>query len=145
MMRIAKGGKRKDLGDAYYRSSWESNYARYLAFLVKHGKILAWEYEPTIFYFPGVKRNPISYTPDFKVVYPNGEYQWHEIKGWMDSSSRSKLKRMAQFYPAETITVIDRAAYEAIAKWARLIGGWEHEDEPNRSRQATRVAKRIVH
>src|SRR5262245_10205744 len=40
----ATGGRRPDLDDRYFRSSWEANYARYLNLLVKQGQIVSWEY-----------------------------------------------------------------------------------------------------
>lgn len=120
----AKGGKRDDIG-IYVRSSWEANYCRYLNFLVGHDKIEKWEYEPEAFIFHGVERNPLSYTPDFKVTFKGGRIEWHEVKGWMDSNSRSKLKRMAKFYPEVKILVIGPAEYKAIARWSAIIPGWE--------------------
>lgn len=123
-MHYSKGGIREDLG-IYVRSRWEANYCRYLNFLQQQQAILTWEYEPKTFHFSGVKRNPISYTPDFKVTYPNGRVEWHEVKGYMDSVSRGKLKRMAKFYPAEKVIIIGQAEYRAIAKWATMIPGWE--------------------
>src|SRR3990172_3351700 len=124
MTRTAKGGKRADLG-FYCRSAWEANTARYLAWLQKHGKVAAWAYEPDIFRFEGVKRNPISYTPDFKVTYPDGRWEYWEVKGWFNSESRSKLARMAKFFPTVPIKVIDKQEYEAISRWRSLIPNWE--------------------
>ncbi len=121
----ARGGKRSDLGDRYFRSAWEANYARYLNWLVGQRVIAAWEYEPQTFVFHGVSRGVLSYTPDFKVTDFDGSYEWHEIKGWMDDKSKAKLKRMAKFYPNEIVIVIGHDEYRAISKWAPLIGGWE--------------------
>ncbi|RJQ44385.1 MAG: DUF1064 domain-containing protein [Gaiellales bacterium] len=132
MSKTGVGGKREDLGDIYFRSTWEANYARYLVFLSKHGKVVEWQYEPEIFRFPNVKRNPISYTPDFKVTYADGRVEWVEVKGFWDSGSRSKWKRMAKFYPEIRITVIGKEEYKAIAKWKALIPGWE---EPEREKR----------
>lgn len=121
----ARGGKRADLGNVYYRSAWEANYARYLNFLVSKGSIKGWEFEPKTFVFEGVTRGVLSYTPDFLVTENDGSTIWHEVKGWMDAKSKAKLKRMAKFYPDEVILVVGPEEYRAIAKWAPLIGGWE--------------------
>jgi hypothetical protein len=121
----ANGGKREDLDNRYFRSTWESNYARYLRWLKEQGQIADWEYEPQTFVFAGVTRGVLSYTPDFKVIEKDGSYCWHEIKGWMDAKSKAKLKRMAKFYPAEKIIVIGEEEYKAITKWRSLIQGWE--------------------
>ncbi len=120
-----KSGKRADLGDRFFRSSWEANYARYLNWLKDRKEILDWEYEPQLFVFAGVTRGPISYTPDFKVFETDGSYRWHEVKGWMDSKSKSKLRRMAKFYPEETVIIIGSVEYYALKKWSGLIAEWE--------------------
>lgn len=121
----SKGGKREDLNNVYFRSTWEANYARYLNWLVSLGAITSWEYEPRVFIFP-VKRGNTSYTPDFRVIKADGSYSWHEIKGWMDATSKTKLKRMAKYYPEEPITILGQKEYYAIAREVKgFIPGWE--------------------
>ena len=82
------GGIRK-----YYRSRWEANYARYLEFLKVNGEIEKWEHEPETFWFEGIKRGVMSYLPDFRVTEKNGDIVFHEVKGWMDARSITKIKR----------------------------------------------------
>lgn len=120
-----KSGKREDLGNQFFRSSWEANYARYLNWLIEHGEIKSWEFECRVFTFPGITRGTISYTPDFKVYENDGSYSWHEVKGWMDAKSKTRLKRMAKYYPDEKIVLIDRKAYREIAKFKAMIPNWE--------------------
>lgn len=120
------GGKRKDLGNKYFRSCWEANYARYLNFLVSCGEINRWEYEPDTFEFVGIKRGTRFYTPDFKVFNNNGRVVYHEVKGYMDARSATKLKRMAKYHPSVSIEVIDKKRYQALAgKVSGLIKHWE--------------------
>ena len=120
-----KGGKRDDLNDMYFRSSWEANYARYLNFLMDNGDIQGWEYEVDRFDFP-VQRGTREYTPDFKIFENDGRIVYHEIKGWMDAKSKTKLKRMAKYYPEEEVIVIGENEYKAISKQVRnLIPNWE--------------------
>ena len=123
----SKGGKRADLGDRFFRSRWEANYARYLDFLVKHGRVTSWEYEAHEFWFEGVKRGTRSYKPDFRVVLPGGRHEWHEVKGWMDATSKTQLKRMARYFPEEKVVVIDAAWFRAIRRQGvpALIPHWE--------------------
>lgn len=119
-----RGGKRADLDDRYFRSSWEANYARYLNWLIEQGQIDQWEYEPRTFEFP-VKRGTRFYTPDFK-VWKGGAYEWHEVKGWMTQQSRTALKRFAKYYPEEILVLIDKDVYAGIAATAsRLVSNWE--------------------
>ncbi len=123
----SRGGKRADLDDRYFRSKWEANYARYLNLLAKLGKIAAWEYEPKTFLFETVKRGNREYTPDFRIENKDGTHEWHEVKGWMDPSSATKLKRMGQFFPDERVIVIGKAWF-AQARRGGLAGAvqnWE--------------------
>lgn len=120
------GGKRDDLGGRYFRSAWEANWARYLSWLVSLGEVVSWEYEPETFEFVNIKRGVRFYTPDFKVVNRDGTVEYHEIKGWMDPKSATKLKRMAKYYPQVKVVLIDRDAYTAVARQVRrVIPNWE--------------------
>jgi len=118
------GGKRPDLDNQYFRSSWEANYARYLNWLVQQGTIARWGYEVDTYEFP-VKRGSRFYTPDFKVYDHDGQFEYHEIKGYMDQRSATKLKRMAKYYPDIRVILIAKDEYKAVAKWKRLIPNWE--------------------
>lgn len=118
-----KQGKRSDLSHNC-RSAWEANYARYLKFLISKGQIQGYEYEAEEFWFP-VKRGTRSYLPDFKVTLPSGQVEYHEVKGYMDAVSKTKLKRMAKYHPHIKIVVIGKAEYNAIKKWSSLIENWE--------------------
>lgn len=122
-------GRRGDLGGMYFRSSWEANVARYLNFMVKKGRIGKWEYEPDTFIFDAIKRGTRSYTPDFKIWQPNCEEfdcYW-EIKGYMDSKSAVKLKRMKIYYPEVKIVLLDKSWYQGFAlRWKNIIPNWEN-------------------
>ncbi len=123
--RRGKGGFREDLG-IYLRSTWEANYARYLDVLLKAREIRSWEYEAETFEFNGIKRGNRFYTPDFKVVNWDGSIEYHEVKGWMDPRSATKLKRMAHFYPGIKIVLIDQKQMLSIRRTAgNLIPKWE--------------------
>lgn len=120
-----RGGKRSDLGDRYFRSRWEANYARYLNWLISIGQIARWEFEVDTFEFP-VKRGNRFYTPDFKVWNNDGSFEYHEIKGWLDSDSKTKLKRMGIHHKQVKVVLIDKPQYRALAKQvAGFIPGWE--------------------
>lgn len=114
------GGQRK-----YYRSGWEANYARYLQWLKDKGQIADWRHEPQTFWFDGVKRGAVSYLPDFWVLENDGRDAFHEVKGWMDDRSKTKIKRMAKYYPDVVLVVIDSKAYREIRrKVSSLVPGW---------------------
>ena len=121
------GGRRADLGDRYFRSAWEANYARYLNWRVARGELAAWEYETKTFVFERISRGTRSYTPDFRLVFPDGRHEWHEVKGWMDPKSVTRLARMARYFPAEVVRVIDAKWFREAFKsgLATAIPGWE--------------------
>lgn len=115
------GGKRN-----FYRSQWEANYARYLEWLKAHSQIADWHHEPKTFWFEGIKRGVCSYKPDFLVIERNGAEAYHEVKGQMDSRSRTTLKRMAKYFPEIRMILVDAKAYASIKRSAaKFIHGWE--------------------
>lgn len=119
-------GKRADLNDRYFRSSWEANYARYLNLLVAQGQIKEWDYECKTFEFEKIKRGTRCYTPDFKVTFTDGRHEWHEVKGWMDDKSRVRLERMARYYPNEVVVVIGPAWFKNASRGvAHGLPHWE--------------------
>jgi hypothetical protein len=123
-----KHGKREDLGDQHFRSSWEANYARFLNLLISQKQIEKWEYEADTFWFEKIRRGVRSYTPDFKVWEPNGTIYYVELKGWMDAKSKTKLKRMAKYHPKIDLRLVDAKAYKEIdKKLGGAIPNWEKE------------------
>lgn len=118
---VTVGGQR-----FYARSRWEANYARYLEFQKEHGLISAWEHEPETFWFEKIKRGVRSYLPDFKVTQASGAIEYHEVKGWMDSRSKTKIKRMKKYFPSVVLVVIDSARYRTLSQQLKsIIPGWE--------------------
>lgn len=110
----------------YYRSGWEANYAYYLQWLKDNKQIQSWAHEPKTFWFEDIKRGCRSYLPDFLVVENNGNEVYHEVKGWMDSKSKTKIKRMAKYHPSVKLIVINKKQLDAIYKsLGSAIHGWE--------------------
>jgi hypothetical protein len=105
----------------YFRSGWEVVYARYLEWLKNNKKIKKWEYESDIFWFEKIKRGVRSYTPDFKVFNNDKTIEYHEIKGYMDDKSKTKIKRMAKYYPKVVLIVIDKKEYKPIKELERMF------------------------
>lgn len=115
------GGIRK-----FFRSKWEANYAHYLQWLKENKQIADWKHEPKTFWFEGVKRGCVSYLPDFCVTELSGAESYHEVKGWMDARSKTKIKRMAKYHPTVKLIVIDAKGYAALKKKCEvLVPGWE--------------------
>ena len=126
MFTRSKGGKRDDIG-IFVRSAWEANYARYLNMLKTNGDILKWQYEAEIFEFKRIKRGTRSYRPDFKIWFPDGHIEYHEVKGWLMPTAQTALKRMAKYYPKVKLVIIDKDWFAAVRRQGlpALIAGWE--------------------
>jgi len=114
--------------DIYFRSLWEANYGRYLEFLKKNGVIESWEHEPETFWFPNIRRGKVSYLPDFRVKISGKEKpEYHEVKGYMDKGSKTKIKRFQKYYPDLVLIVIDENWFKANKdKICKLIPDWEY-------------------
>lgn len=125
------GGKK-----IFFRSSWEENYARYLEWLKGVGEIQDWEHEPDTFWFDGIKRGVRSYLPDFKVITARGETEYHEVKGWMDSKSKTKIKRMAKYHPSVKMVIIDSNRYKALERTVSgLVPKWSKKPVAKKKRR----------
>jgi hypothetical protein len=114
--RVKRGYFNIDGKEIYFRSKWEANYALYLNFLIAKKEIKSWTFETETFWFEKIRRGVRSYTPDFKVVNNNDSVTFHEVKGWMDAKSKTKIKRMAKYYPETKLIIIDGKCYKDIIK-----------------------------
>jgi len=133
-----KGGKRSDLGDIHFRSSWEANYARYLNLMMKMGVVEKWDFEPETFWFDGIKRGVCSYKPDFRIKYKGDDrLEYVEIKGWIVAKDRVKWKRMAKYHPHIRLVIVKAKEYYTLKrKWGSAIQNWEsYETEGGMGRQ----------
>jgi hypothetical protein len=150
----SKSGKRDDLGIAV-RSPWEANILRWLTHVGK-----PWQYEPKTFYFRGEKRGATSYTPD---IYLPDEDLYLEIKGYLDSKGRSKIKKFKKHYPEEfkRLQAIPGTNRCQAAQWfsqfgiqafafynvvrydyALRLNNWEHDAVTEKWASSTRKRKR---
>jgi hypothetical protein len=110
----------------FARSRWEANYARYLEFLKRNGQIVLWEHEPETFWFEKIQRGCVSYLPDFRVTHLDGRVEYHEVKGWMDARSKTKIRRMRIYHPSVCLVVIDSKRYKRLMATLRgIVDGLE--------------------
>lgn len=117
----ANGGKRTDLNNQYFRSSWEANYSRLLNYLKERYIIKSWEYEPQQFDIGGN-----TYCPDFRVESINGSIGYHEVKGYKSALGTQKINKFQELYPELPLTLIDEKVYINLAHtYSRSIPGWE--------------------
>lgn len=105
----------------FFRSSWEYYYAIFLEKLKSEGKISGWKHEPKCFWFEGIKRGVRSYLPDFCVTHLDGSEEWAEVKGYYDSKSRTKMKRMAKYHPDVRIRLVGAEWFRENLKACKAI------------------------
>lgn len=105
----------------YFRSSWEYYYAIFLEKLKIEGKIRDYAHEPKCFWFNDIKRGVRSYLPDFCVLHLDGSEEWIETKGFMDSKSYTKLKRMAKYYPEIKLRLVDKEWFKQNLKACKAL------------------------
>jgi hypothetical protein len=110
----------------FFRSMWEANWGRYLQWLKDRGGIVEWEHEPETFWFEKIRRGTRSYLPDFRVTERNGSIVYHEVKGWMDDRSKTKIARMARYHPKVKLIVIEKKQYHSVGDaLGKIIPEWE--------------------
>lgn len=136
-----KGWRNVGINRCYFKSLWEINYACYLEFLKQNGNIKNWEYEPRTFRFPkeDYDAGPYLYCPDFRVTENNGVTRWHEVKGWLNTTSKKKIKRFHKHHPKEGKILLIGKQWFAEASKKRLkniIPGWESLKDIKASKQA---------
>lgn len=123
--KAAASGKREDIG-VYVRSAWEANIYRMLQWRKMLEEIRDFSYEEREYSFP-VKRGTRFYLPDFTVWPGEGPEFYHiEVKGYMDSKSKTALKRMSKYYPHIKVEVVDKIVYGYFCNmWAMIVPNWE--------------------
>lgn len=99
-------------GSVHFRSLWEANWALYLDWMIKQGKIKDWQYEPDRFFFDRQKLGTQSYCPDFKVFGNDGTIWYEEVKGFFDAISKTRLKRMKKYHPEVRVNLVEKKMYE---------------------------------
>lgn len=123
----ARQGKRSDLGDIWFRSSWEANYARLLNHFKDWQFIKDWEFEPHTFDVG----NAGTYLPDFKVESLNGHIAYHEVKGYMTDKGQSNLDGMAKVHPDVDLLLVNADRYKFLeGVYADTIPNWEFPGDP---------------
>jgi hypothetical protein len=108
----------------YFRSKWEANYALYLDWLVQQKQIEKWEFEAEKFVFEKINFGTRSYLPDFKIWNLDGTTYFVEIKGYMDSRSKTKLKRMARYFPKIKLELVQQKEYNELKRKIGKICHW---------------------
>jgi hypothetical protein len=88
-----------------YHSSAEAAHARTLDVLLRTGKVKEWEPQVRI-PLTVAGRNVCTYVADFRVTFPDGSIQLHEVKGYETSVWRLKRKLLEALYPDVDLRVV---------------------------------------
>jgi endogenous inhibitor of DNA gyrase (YacG/DUF329 family) len=109
-------GRRPDLNNQFFRSTWEANFARICNL---YGT--KWEYEPKKFWLPELEA---YYYPDFYLPEIN---IYIEITGWENNLKKLKLESFAKNYPnISIIHIIGEIWYKYFRPYSLLLKEWEY-------------------
>ena len=111
-----KQGYRDDLGNIWFRSTWEANVARTLNILG-----VPYKYESKRF-----DLGDTTYCPDF-LCFPGAENEYFiEVKGYKDRKWIEKESKFRELYPNIKLSIIGSKEYDGLKKeFLCLIKEWE--------------------
>jgi hypothetical protein len=113
-----KSGKRKDLNNQSFRSTWDANVTRIFNY-----EGIPSEYECKRFPLIRADGSKTSYLPDHHIV---GTHIWYEQKGYMRSGCLEKITLFREQYPNEILIVIGPEEYKRFKEsYKDLIPNWE--------------------
>lgn len=92
----------------------EAAYAAHLDLMLRGGLIARWDFEPEKLRLA----DRTFYTPDFRVVMPDGMICWHEVKGFLEDDAAAKLKIAAEQHDLYQFFVVRK----------RGLGHWQLTD-----------------
>ena len=105
-------GYRQDLGNYYFRSTWEANFARIL-----NVKGIDWQYEPKRFKFSDCTYLPDFYLPKFNT--------WIEVKGYMSDLSLKKINLFKEISGVR-LFILNTERYNKLkSKFSSTVPNWE--------------------
>jgi hypothetical protein len=112
--RFAKGRPRRQPGTM---NGTEKKYADELQLRLLAGEIIDWQFEAVKLRLA----DKTFYTPDFLVMYPNGDLEFVETKGHWEDDARVKIKVAADRYFMFKFTAMKPRA-------KKHGGGWSVEE-----------------
>ena len=109
----AKAGIREDLGNLYFYSRWEANFARVLNFLG-----IKWKFQPKTFDLKDRKYTPDFYLPEYNLFI--------EIKNFLSEFSEERDRKFREVHPNENLSMLLKSDYLKIQDtFASKIKDWE--------------------
>lgn len=116
--------KKKEIDGISFDSHSEAQYYLYLKDKKEKGEILDFFLQPKFtlqeaFEKNGKKFREIKYIADFEILYPNGDREVVDVKGFETPDFKIKKKMFEKNYPY-TLTLM---------KYVKKFGGWVTVDE----------------
>lgn len=96
--------EQRTLGGRVFDSKREAQVAQELEALLKAKEILELEYQPRVELIP--KPNRITYVPDFRVVWRNGNEEYIDVKGMETDVFKLKAKLFAYIHPKKKLVIM---------------------------------------
>lgn len=101
------GAVKKLYNGVLYDSTLEANYAAKLDLRIKAGEILRWERQSEVeLKIEGKLWR--KWAIDFKVFFPNGQYEYHEVKGVETVDYKMKRDMFFILFPNEKLLIINK-------------------------------------
>ena len=112
----SKYGKRIDLSNQFFRSTWEANFARICNYFRTK-----WEFESKKFWLSDIQS---YYIPDFYLPEIDS---YVEITGWESDRKRLKLESFVKNYPnTPIIHIVAKIWYNSFRPYSTLLEEWEY-------------------
>jgi len=127
--------KKIEVDGILFDSKHEAEYYIYLKKKKKKGEIAGFELQPKFELIPkfekeGIKNRAITYTPDFKVIYPNNDIEIIDVKGYSTQQGNLRKKLFDYAYPHLKLIWITKNLKHGDAD------GWiEHEELKKKRRK----------
>ncbi len=123
---VEKKARVKNYESCFYNgrifdSRAEAGYAAQLDLLVRVGKVRSWTPQVTI-ELPVNGKKICSMRVDFRVYYPDGHDEWHEVKGFETREWEIKRNLFRALWPERQYVVIKAGGVKAKKKaWPKRL------------------------
>ena len=129
--------------DCKFDSKAEYRYALWLEREREEGRIVSWRHHPERITLVGAAGLPVTtMEPDFSVVWPNGDVEYHEVKGMATAAWRIKRALFEQ-QSDDAYVVIDAGHPGDVASGA-LPRLFDDRRRLKRERKKARLAKKAT-
>ena len=111
-------------GEITFRSKFEYRWCVWCELRKEQGIIQDWWYEDEDSWLEitqEYKKNKKIYRPDFTILYPNGDYELEETKGYFTPKDATKLRNAAEQYETPITLIFARKPCKAQLRRAERL------------------------